>query len=65
MINQYEIAYSKISKKGMTSGANTPVPDKSVFVEFFLKRLKENESKYLSAEHYISNSVTQLQITAK
>jgi hypothetical protein len=45
-----EIAYSKISKKGMTSGANTPVPDKSVFVEFFLKRLKENESKYLPAE---------------
>ena len=45
-----ELAYSKISKKGMTSGANTPVPDKSVFVEFFLKRLKENESKYLLAE---------------
>ena len=45
-----EIAYSKISKKGMTSGAISTVPDKSVFVEFFLKRLKENESKYLLAE---------------
>ncbi len=46
----FEVAYSKVSKKGMTSGANQPVPDKSVFVEFFLKRLQENESKYFLAE---------------
>ena len=44
------VAYSLRSRKGMTSGANTPVPDKSVFVEYFIKKLKQNTKKYLLAE---------------
>ncbi len=46
-----EIAYSLESKTGLTSGANTPVPDKSIFLEFLLKRLKDNNEKYLFAEN--------------
>jgi hypothetical protein len=45
-----KLAYSLRSRKGMTSGANTPVPDKSVFVEYFIKKLKQNTNKYLLAE---------------
>lgn len=46
-----EVAYSLESKTGLTSGANTPVPDKSIFLEFLLRRLKENNEKYLFAEN--------------
>lgn len=46
-----EVAYSLESKTGLTSGANTPVPDKSIFLEFLLKRLEENKVKYLFAEN--------------
>jgi hypothetical protein len=34
----------------MTSGILSEVPDKSVFIEFFTKRLIENEEKYITAE---------------
>lgn len=46
-----EVAYSLESKTALTSGANAPVPDKSIFLEFLLKRLKENNEKYLFAEN--------------
>lgn len=46
----FDVAYSKISRKAMTSGANTPVPDKSIFIEYLIKKLKENDSKFLLAE---------------
>jgi len=42
--------YKLPSRKAMTSGTLTEVPDKSVFIEYFVKRLKENENKYLSSE---------------
>jgi len=42
--------YKLPSRKAMTSGTLTEVPDKSVFIEYFDKRLKENENKYLSSE---------------
>jgi len=45
-----ELAYSKKSRNGITSGANTPVPDKSVFIEMFIKKLQQNKEKYLIAE---------------
>jgi hypothetical protein len=38
------------SRKAMTSGTLKEVPDKSTFMEFFLKRLKDNQDKYLTAE---------------
>lgn len=47
--------YKYPSRKAMTSGLLNQVPDKSVFVEYIVKRLKENEVKYLDAEKlYIS-----------
>lgn len=38
------------SRRAMTSGANTVVPDNSVFFEYLIKKLKENDSSCLSAE---------------
>lgn len=38
------------SRKAMTSGAKKPVPDKSVFIEYLIQRLTENQEKYLSSE---------------
>jgi Flp pilus assembly protein TadD len=46
--------YKLPSRNAMTSGAMTEVPDKSVFVAYFLKRLKENREAYLSAETLFS-----------
>ena len=54
-----EISIQKIydlpSRKAITSGALKTVPDKSVFVEYLVKRLKNNQEKYLYSEKlYIS-----------
>lgn len=38
------------SRKAMTSGSLTTVPDKSVFMKYLLKVLTENENKYLTSE---------------
>lgn len=38
------------SRKALTSGSLTTVPDKSVFMKYLLKTLQENENKYLSTE---------------
>jgi len=42
--------YKLPSRKAMTSGNMKEVPDKSVFVEYLVKRLTDNPDKYLSAE---------------
>jgi hypothetical protein len=42
--------YDLPSRKAMTSGTLKEVPDKSVFVEYFVKRLEENLKKYLPSE---------------
>jgi hypothetical protein len=42
--------YKLPSRKAMTSGAMKEVPDKSVFVEYLIKRLRENKEKLLPAE---------------
>lgn len=42
--------YGLDSRKAMTSGTLTEVPDKSVFIEFLVKRLYENQDKYLPSE---------------
>ena len=41
--------YKLNSRKAMTSGTLTEVPDQSVFVNYLLKRLQQNRSPYLSA----------------
>lgn len=46
------------SRKAMTSGSLKAVPDKSVFMDHFTKRLRENDAKYLSAEELYSNFKT-------
>lgn len=40
----------RASRKAMTSGSLTTVPDKSVFMKYLLKTLTENENKYLPSE---------------
>jgi hypothetical protein len=42
--------YELPSKTAITSGAMKSVPDRSVFVEFLIKRLKENKEKYFYAQ---------------
>lgn len=38
------------SRRAMTSGANTVVPDNSIFFKYLLKKLKDNDASCLSAE---------------
>jgi hypothetical protein len=42
--------YRLPSRKAMTSGAMKEVPDRSVFVEYLIKRLRENKETLLPAE---------------
>jgi hypothetical protein len=42
--------YLKTSKKAMTSGDLTEVPDESVFVKSFIEQLSANKGNYLSSE---------------
>lgn len=42
--------YKLPSRKAMTSGNMKTVPDKSVFMEYLIKRLKDNTNKVLTAE---------------
>jgi len=46
--------YELPSRKAMTSGALSEVPDKSVFIEYLVKRLSENTDNYLSSEQLYS-----------
>jgi len=46
----YERIYEIQSRKAMTSGALSEVPDQSAFVKYLVKRLEENEATYLSSE---------------
>lgn len=47
--------YELPSRKAMTSGALTEVPDKSVFIQYLVKRLNENDKKYISSEELFSS----------
>ncbi|HEX8548979.1 MAG TPA: caspase family protein [Cytophagaceae bacterium] len=38
------------SRQAMTSGSLITVPDKSIFIKYFIKGLKENQASYVSAE---------------
>ncbi len=46
----YERIYELPSRKAMTSGTLTEVPDESVFIKYLIQRLKENEETYLSSQ---------------
>jgi hypothetical protein len=50
-----EKLYKLTSRKAITSGTLTEVPDKSVFIEFLIKRLDENNRKYLPSEQLYSS----------
>nr|CBX31009.1 hypothetical protein N47_E45210 [uncultured Desulfobacterium sp.] len=47
--------YTIPSRKAITSGTLNEVPDKSVFVEYLLKRLNDNSKQYLSSEELFSS----------
>lgn len=47
--------YKLPSRKAMTSGNMKTVPDKSVFMEYLIRRLNENEGKMISAEQLFSS----------
>ena len=47
--------YSLPSRKAMTSGTLMEVPDKSVFIEYLIKRLEENQKKYLPSEQLFAS----------
>jgi len=43
------------SRKAMTSGAMKEVPDKSVFIEYLVKRLTQNKDRFLSSEQLFAS----------
>lgn len=45
-----EKVYDLPSRKAMTSGSLSEVPDKSIFLEYLIRRLAENEKPYLTSE---------------
>lgn len=55
--NTYAIEklYKLPSRKAITSGTLKEVPDKSVFLQYFIKRLQENADNYLSSEQLFSS----------
>lgn len=50
--------YDRKSRKAMTSGSLTEVPDESAFLKFLVQRLEENTLDYLSAEELFSSFKT-------
>ncbi len=50
-VNEYAVAkiYQLPSRKAMTSGTLTTVPDTSKFMEYLLKRLRDNTNNFLTA----------------
>jgi hypothetical protein len=49
-----EMLYQLNSRKAITSGTLTVVPDRSVFCQYLLKNLKDNTNEYLSSEELFS-----------
>lgn len=46
-----QLLYKMPSRRAMTSGTLTTVPDKSVFLEYLCKRLNENQAKFMSSQY--------------
>ena len=53
-----EKLYELQSRKAMTSGILQEVPDESVFIKYLVKRLDENEEKFLPSEMLFSSLKT-------
>lgn len=51
----FEKLYELPSRKAMTSGTLTEVPDRSPFTRYLIRRLEENTEKYLSSEQLFSS----------
>jgi WD40 repeat protein len=49
-----ETLYLRKSRKAMTSGTLEKVPDKSVFLDFLIRRLEQNQEPYITAEELFS-----------
>lgn len=47
--------YELPSRKAMTSGTLTEVPDRSAFIRFLVERLENNKEQYLSSEQLFSS----------
>lgn len=47
--------YGLPSRKAMTSGSLTEVPDESIFVKYFIDRLNKNEEQFMPAEQLFSS----------
>lgn len=45
-----QLLYSMPSRRAITSGTMTAVPDNSIFLEYFSKRLNDNQNKFLSSQ---------------
>ena len=50
-----QMLYDLPSRKAMTSGTLTEVPDRSSFVKYLIDRLSANEDKYISSEQLFSS----------
>ena len=50
----YEKQYELPSRKAMTSGTMTEVPDESAFIKYLIKRLDENQKVYMTSEELFS-----------
>jgi hypothetical protein len=57
--------YKFPSRKAMTSGALTTVPDKSVFTQTLVKRLQQNKSLYISAERLFHSMKSDVLLNGK
>ena len=53
-----EMLYQLNSRKAITSGTLTEVPDKSAFLHYLIKNLRENTNEYVSAEELFSKMRT-------
>jgi len=53
--NSINKLYELPSRKAMTSGTLTEVPDKSIFMETLVKRLDSNTQKYISTEELFAS----------
>ncbi len=51
----YQLLYKLPSRRAITSGTLTAVPDRSVFVEYFLKRLTQNQEQFLPSQQLFNS----------
>ena len=49
-----EMLYQLNSRKAITSGNMSVVPDRSVFFQYFIKNLRDNDKEFLPAEELFS-----------